>query len=227
MKNLLEEFKKVNYNSYIFHVHTNYTDGKSSVSDYFKYASKNNISIIIFTEHVRKNLNYDFDIFVNEIKNVNKLYPQIKTFIGCEAKLLPGGELDIPIEILTKIDVICFACHSFPQDLDLYRLSLKRLFTSNNWKSFVRVWVHPGRFLRKLNILDKSLSILEESVNIAISEGILIEKNLREDLPPTEILEKIPSKNIILGYDAHSIEELENMRLMLNQKYTSKIKKQS
>jgi len=217
MKNFSEEFRKiVKYANYIFHIHTDYTDGISSVNDYFEYASQNNINVIIFTEHVRRNLRYDFDTFVEDVRDKNRGFTKIQTFIGCEAKLLPGGDLDIPINILSKINVICFACHSFPQDLELYRLSFKKLFADNQWKSYIRIWVHPGRFLQKLNILDKNLKTLEELVNVALSEGILIEKNLREALPPIEILEKIPYDNIVLGYDAHSVDELEIIKKGLN-----------
>jgi histidinol phosphatase-like PHP family hydrolase len=211
MKNLLEEFKNaIKSENYIFHIHTNYTDGKSSVIDYFEFAFKNNNKVIIFTEHVRKNLGYDFDGFVKEIKEANEFYPQISVFIGCEAKLLPGGDLDIPLEILANVDVICFACHSFPKDLELYKFSLRKLFLDDKWRNHIRVWVHPGRFLKKLQILDRNLYILQELIEFAISEGVFIEKNLREKLPPIEIIKNIPNDNIILGYDAHSINELTN-----------------
>jgi len=213
MKNFSEEFNEMmKSGNYVFHIHTNYTDGISNVNAYFEYASQNNIDVIIFTEHVRKDLKYDFDTFVEDVREKNRKFPKIRSFVGCEAKLLPGGGLDIPINILSKINVISFACHSFPQDLELYRLSFKKLFANDEWKSFTRVWVHPGRFLKKLNILDKNLGTLEELVNIALSEGVLIEENLKEALPPTEVLKSIPAENIIVGYDAHSIQELDAIR---------------
>jgi histidinol phosphatase-like PHP family hydrolase len=209
MKNFSEEFREmIKSGSYIFHIHTNYTDGISNINDYFDYASQNNIDVIIFTEHVRKDLKYNFDTFVEDIRDKNRRFPKIRSFIGCEAKLSPGGGLDIPISILSKIHVICFACHSFPQDLELYRLSFMNLFANDEWKDYVRVWVHPGRFLKKLNILNENLKTLQELVNIALSNDVLIEKNLKEDLPPLKILESVPYDRIILGYDAHSIDEL-------------------
>ena len=209
----MEEFRKtIKCTNYIFHIHTDYTDGISSINDYFEYASHNNINVIIFTEHVRRNLKYDFDTFIEDIRDKNRRFAKVRTFIGCEAKLLLGGTLDIPINILSRIDIICFACHSFPQDVELYRSSFKKLFVNEEWKDFVRIWVHPGRFLKKLNILDKNLEILQELVNVAFSEDVILEKNLKEDLPPLEILENMPSDNIILGYDAHSIDELKIIR---------------
>lgn len=132
----LEEFKELISNrNYIFHLHTNYTDGLNSVYDYFIYAFEQNIDLIIFTEHVRKDLRYNFYDLINEIKCQEKRFKKIKSLIGCEAKLLPGGYLDIPENILALIDLVCFACHSFPYNVDQYYFSFKNLFTDYNGKN--------------------------------------------------------------------------------------------
>ncbi len=223
MENLSRKFKEIiGKTDYIFHIHTDYTDGMSSINDYFNYAFENNINTIIFTEHVRKLLKYDFNKFIKEVKEENKVFPGIQTFIGCEAKLLIGGEIDIPINILPEIDIICFACHSFPEDLELYKLSFKNLFTDKRWKDFIRVWVHPGRFLKKFNIIDQNMDVLQDIISVALSEGVFIEKNLKENLPPIEMLEKISSDKIITGYDAHSVNELKFfMKRNNNYEYSS------
>jgi len=204
-----EEIKSLNY---IFHFHTNYTDGLCDVFSYFEYANKNKINLLIFTEHVRQSLNYNFDSFIQDINYGEKKFPNIHTLIGCEAKILPGGSLDIPLNIISKIDLICFACHSFPSNLELYKSSLEYLFKSNEWSNFLRVWVHPGRFLKKLNIIDKNLNILKELINIAVSNDIFIELNLKEKLPPYCLIESIEPSKLITGYDAHSIEDIDKIK---------------
>jgi len=78
----------------LFHFHTTYTDSSLSIEDYFYWAKEREISILIFCEHVKKNLNYSFDKFVKEINSMSKKY-KIKYLLGVEAKLLPNGELDI------------------------------------------------------------------------------------------------------------------------------------
>ncbi|MEM2175058.1 MAG: PHP domain-containing protein [Candidatus Micrarchaeia archaeon] len=205
----LEEFRNIiNTQSYIFHIHTNYTDGKSSVEDYFKYAKSTRVKYLIFTEHVRKNLTYNFDFFIQDIQEKCKNYDGIKGIVGCEAKILPDGSLDISEQILSKLEVICIACH-LNMDSEIYGELIKRVFTSNTYRNHIKVWVHPGLFLKKNSILYDKLDYLRDLVKIAICNDILIEKNLKYQLPPLEILYDIPEKFIILGYDAHSIEDLE------------------
>lgn len=209
----LARFRKIlERGKYIFHVHTNYTDGLSSVVDYFEYAQKNGISDLIFTEHVRKELSYSFDDFFNNIKVVGKRFTNVKAIIGVEAKIIPGGELDIPQSILSKIEVVCIACHSFPDDVSLYVETFEKIFKDKYLKDYVRVWVHPGRFFRKRNKLDENKNILEELIKVALSEEVFIEQNLKEDLPPLNLLEKIPYDKIVVGYDAHSVTDLEVLR---------------
>lgn len=204
-----EEFKDVlSKGKYIFHLHTNYTDGLNSVEDYFRYALGEEFKTIIFTEHVRKNLSYNFGAFINNINKIEKM-STIKAIVGVEAKILPGGKLDISDNLLSMVEVICFACHSFHFDIELYKSSFINLFKDKKWKNHIRVWVHPGRFLKSYGASKEGLNILEELINIAVAEDIFIEKNLKEKLPPSVVLNNISPSNIIIGYDAHSIEEIE------------------
>jgi histidinol phosphatase-like PHP family hydrolase len=210
--NYLEKFREMLRNRYIFHLHTDYTDGKSKIYEYFQYAYKNNVDYLVFTEHVRKRLDYDFYKFYKEVKDTNKNFKSITAIIGCEAKILPNGELDIPQEILPYIEVVCIACHSFPKDIPLYFNSLFKVFENEEFTKYVRVWVHPGRFLRKLGKLGEYTNSLADILEIAISKGIYIEQNLREGLPPSELINKIPSDRKVIGYDAHSVDELKFLR---------------
>ncbi len=209
MATISEDFKSIAANGkYLFHFHTDYTDGSSKVEDYFEYASLRKYEAIIFTEHVRKHISYNFDDFLQEIQAVKRRFPDIKTFVGVEAKVLPGGGLDISAEILSRIQVICFACHSFPKDVELYRESLKMLFADEKWSRYIRVWVHPGRFLKRQELLDSSVETIMDLTAFAERQEIYIEKNIREGLPPGIVLHNISSERILTGYDAHSVGEL-------------------
>ncbi len=76
---ILEEFKDILSNgSYMFHLHTNYTDGLNNIHDYFNYASKEGIKTIVFTEHVRRHITYNFDDFYSEIKKNEDDFKNIK-----------------------------------------------------------------------------------------------------------------------------------------------------
>ena len=204
----LKKFKNLLKSKYLFHLHTNYTDGASTVEDYCLWASENGYSHLVFTEHVRKELSYDFEGFLSDIRDAGRRFVNLNIRAGVEAKLLPGGGLDIPQEILPDIEVICFACHSFPSDLDLYASSFRKLFSDTRWKNHVRIWVHPGYFFKRLGIMEAGLSLLNELADYAIKEGIFVEHNIRHKLPPESVLKNIPKHSIITGLDAHSVEDL-------------------
>ena len=204
----LEEFNNILKEDYFFHFHTIYTDGTSNIKEYFDFAFRHNVYTIIFTEHVRKRMSYNFNEFLQEIKKTETLYPDIKTIVGVETKIMPGGVLDIPTEILDKIQLICFACHSFVDNIFLYQKSFEKLFCEKKWENYIRVWVHPGRFLKRRNLLKTHITVLKNLLNLAEKEGILIEYNLKEQLPPHNIISFYDRQKIIIGYDTHNVNEI-------------------
>lgn len=204
-----EEFRSITVERYLFHLHTRYTDGHLDAIDYFKFAEENNIKSIFFTEHVRRELRYSFEDFISEIRSVEAGFPGIKGFIGAEAKLLPGGGLDIDASTFELLDVLCFACHGFPDDIELYFESFRKLFADEQWKSKVRVFVHPGRYLLKRDWLtEENKARLEELLLFAVENGVIIEDNKRENLPPN--INAIPLNMRVIGYDIHHAKGLEH-----------------
>jgi len=207
----LEEFREIlQTKKYLFHFHTTYTDGKLTVEDYFAWAKNNNIEILIFCEHVRRKLNYSFKDFEMEIELNSKKYG-IPYILGVETKLLPGGELDINLDILQKVNLVGWGCHSFPKNLKLYQESIGELLFNIKHINKIFVWVHPGRFLirnfKKINLH----KFLNSFIDMFIEKNCFIEKNLRENLPPDEIISSLLRKNnnwVIYGVDAHSKEDL-------------------
>jgi len=206
--NLSEKFENLLKSRYIFHLHTNYTDGLSSVEEYCLWASRNGYDAIVFTEHVRKKMSYDFYNFLLDIENARRKFPDMCVWVGAEAKILPCGELDIPDEILPKIEIICFACHSFPKDIDLYEKSFKRVFSDARWENHIRVWVHPGLFLKRLGVMNDYLHLLNGLISRAIREDIIIEHNLKYELPPMLVIKNIPQSRLARGLDAHSVKSV-------------------
>jgi putative hydrolase len=216
---LLEKFKSVLKNRYIFHLHTVYTDGSSSVEDYCRWASNNKFDGVVFVEHTRRKLSYDFNSFLRDVEIAKREFPHLDIWVGSEAKIIPGGQLDIPDSILARIKLVCFACHSFPDDIELYHTSFKTLFKDKRWKEYLRCWVHPGRFLKNRGFLDKNWNILEDLIEVAIKEEIFIENNLKDKLLPHRIIIKIPPSKLITGYDVHSVEEISKLEKVVGKQY--------
>ncbi len=210
MRITLEEFRELlSSERYLFHLHTNHTDGLNNIEDYFCYASKKRFKTIVFTEHVRKNITYNFDDFYSEIKRIENNYEAVNAVVGVESKILPDGSIDIPDSILSKIDILCFACHSFPDDINLYAEAFKKVFVDTKWKAFIRVWVHPGRFIQRIGLSRHNIDIFQSLINTAIDEGVFIENNLKQELLLRNIIKSIPSGSLVVGHDAHSVSELD------------------
>jgi len=202
------EFKRlIHRKKYLFHIHTNYTDGTLTVRDYFRFAEEQRIELLIFTEHIRRVPSYDFDSFLHQVRTTATEFPRVQYIIGVEAKVLPDGTLDLPETILKKISLVCFAYHSFPPDISKYRQSFVKVIQSHTLKRYVRIWVHPGHYLRTQGLLEESITLLQRQVDECAAQGVFIEKNLTKNLPPENI--RVPPSHLILGIDAHSKEDLE------------------
>jgi len=211
-----EKFKALtSTDNYLFHLHTNYTDGLNSIEDYFRYASKNKFKTIVFTEHVRRKISYNFDDYLSEIRRIETKFENVNTIVGVESKIFPDGSIDIPESILPMIDLLCFACHSFPDDITLYEEAFKEVFVDAKWKSFIRVWVHPGRYLQRIGLTKHNTDIFHGLLNTAVGEGVFIENNLKQVVLLRNIIESIPSESLVVGHDAHSVSELEAHKLMV------------
>lgn len=93
-----------------YHCHTNYTDGFHTVEEIAKHCDKHGIEEIAITEHVKKNIMYDFDRLLADIKHANERF-NVRILSGVEAKILPDGTLDCPEEIREKVNVVIGSVH--------------------------------------------------------------------------------------------------------------------
>lgn len=216
------------YRDYFFsgewHIHTSFTDGKNTIYDYAETANELQIPLLAFTEHVRKNLDYNYDDFLKEISFAKKKFPHIILLSGIEAKVLPDGGLDCPEGVLEKADYKLFTFHSFPENLEVYFSSVKNVIRNYN----VDAWAHPGLFFKKYKNLELSDAQLNEIFELMIKHNILLEFNFKYNLPKTDWINKYfkisNGKNFIIGSDAHSVDDLLRVR-KIKQDYTNHSKK--
>ena len=201
------------YKEYLFwgewHIHTSLTDGSDDIAAYAKKAKELGIPLLAFTEHVRRDLSYDFSFFLSEIERVREQYPDLVILSGCETKVLKDGTVDCMPDILKKVDLRCFAFHSFPGVRHNYLTALQRVIDACD----VDVWVHPGLFFRKhgmLSLTDKELDIIFSKMRL---KNIILEFNFKYKLPTIEWIKRYfafkPRPVMIWGGDIHSCEDLE------------------
>jgi len=102
----------------IFHVHTTYSDGRSSLVDVVQRARELGYSYIAITDHSRS------AFYANglseerlleqweEIEALNEKYGDIAILRGIEVDILPDGSLDYSDEVLDKFDLVITSVHS-------------------------------------------------------------------------------------------------------------------
>jgi len=100
------------------HLHTTFTDGKSSTAEMLAAASAAGLALVAFTEHVRRGIDW-FDRFYSEVRREACAYPAMRILIGIEAKAydLSGG-LDADAATLAQAEVVLGACHNYPDGRD-------------------------------------------------------------------------------------------------------------
>jgi len=188
-----------------WHIHTNYVDGENSVDEYCKRAVELRIPLIVFAEHVRRELTYNYRALVEEIIMARRNYPELLILIGCEAKVLEDGGLDVSEDVLRRSEIVLMAFHSFPVNKGRYVEALKRALSNPR----VDIWAHPGLFLRT-----KNFSLSEEEVEvifeIASQRNVLIELNEKYNLPSRGWVEigKKRGVKFVRGSDVHHVGEL-------------------
>ncbi len=190
---------------YISHLHTSFADGEMSVENYFSFARDHGYKELIFLEHVRMKPSYDVSEFVAQIRDCSSRY-NIRGRVGFEAALLKSGQLDISSEALKYADVLGIAVHRFSNNLEQFLLAFSKVLRM--YPDKVKVWVHPGLYLKKRKMLDEKALLYIKMLKIAVNEGCLIERNLKYGLIPQKLCKIIPQKKLIVGVDSHTNKDL-------------------
>jgi len=192
----------------LFHCHTDLTDGQPTVEEYVRYAAEHDLDRVIFLEHIRRVPSYDVEQFAADVRTWGERL-EVPVTVGFEAKVLPGGGLDIDPEHLALADVIGIAEHGFPDAADLWERSLRRAFAEHGRGERVAVWVHPGLWLKKMRRLESHRAVYLDLLDAAQAAGVLVEQNARYGLVPDDLVERIRPDRFVRGIDAHRIADVE------------------
>ena len=195
---------------YLFHLHTTSTDGELTVRQYFEYASQQRIQRLIFLEHIRRNPQYDVEAFVGEVKE-NSQRCRIPAVVGFEAKLLPDGRLDILDRHAAMASVLGIAEHGFPDDIQMLQTAFMHAVDtySDRMPPDRVIWVHPGLWFQKRGLLGAREGEYAALIRYAVRHGVLIERNLRYNLIPEQMLACVPDQRVVVGADAHRLAHLQ------------------
>ena len=203
------------------HLHSNFSDGENSIEEIAQATIKLGLKQIAFTDHVRRNTKW-LNKYIEEIKRIQKKYPQIKIYSGIEAKVIDlKGNIDAKKEFFKKVDLVNGVFHRIPKGeeeylsqeeilldkrraFELWYQAMMKLLENEN----VKIIGHPGVILKRYKI--KFPNWAKEKIAKKTKRfNKIFEINKKFGVPDREFL-KILKKNKVkfsYGSDSHSIEE--------------------
>lgn len=192
----------------LFHCHTRHTDGEPTAEEYVRHALALGLEGVVFLEHIRRRPSYDVPAFVAEAREAGARLG-LPVTVGFEARVLPGGGLDIEEAHLAMAEVLGVAEHAFPEDVPLWEASLRRAFERAGRLDVPAVWVHPGLRLRRWGRLGAERARYEALLEAAQEAGLYVEQNQRYGLLPEAMVPRIRPGRLVQGADAHRLADVD------------------
>ncbi|MFH1100451.1 MAG: DNA polymerase/3'-5' exonuclease PolX [Methanobacteriota archaeon] len=200
-----------------FHVHSMYSDGSDSIETIAQTAQSLGYSFIGITDHsqslkIANGLTErQVDKKLEEIKRVNKKFPQLKIFCGTECDIKPDGTLDYSNKVLKKFDHVYCAIHTaFKMD----KHTMTKRITQGMENEYVNFLAHPtGRLIGKRDPYEVDIKQL---IDTAKKTGTLLEINSFPDRLDLDDVHAKQAKdhgvNIVIGTDSHNVNQLPYIR---------------
>jgi len=201
------------------HVHTTWSDGRSSLEEMVEAAAELGLEYIAITDHspsTRIANGLDIDRLERKIEEVEALRKKRgrrmpRVLMGAEVDILPDGRLDYPDEVLARLDVVVASAHgAFRQTKS--RMTGRLLDAVAN--PYVHVLGHPTT--RLLGNRDPVEFDFERVVEAAAEAGVALEVNGAPDrLDLNDVMARAASEAgalLAIDSDAHSAAQLEQTR---------------
>jgi len=198
------------------HMHTTSTDGIGTIREMAVAARQRGYQYIAVTDHTRNvKIANGLEVeqvpaYLEEIERVDRTVEGVRVLKGLEVDILKDGSLDMPDEILARLDVVVAAVHSH---FDQAAREVTSRVTRAMRNPFVHILAHPtGRLIGQRSAL---LVDVEELMKTAVQTGTALELNANperldvHDGNCRRALELgIP---VVISTDAHAVEQMGNM----------------
>jgi DNA polymerase (family 10) len=205
------------------HMHTDATDGRDTIRQMAEAALARGLKYIAITDH-SKNLamtnGLDDKRALAHIKSIRKVDAEMKGKIrilpGIEVDILADGALDLDDETLAQMDIVVASVHSlFSQPVEEMTARVLRAIENPH----VRILGHPTG--RKVLGREGYTIYIDTILKRAAELGVAVEHNAnpaRADLNDLNLrIAKQYGCKIVVDTDAHSTEELDQMRYGITQ----------
>ncbi len=204
------------------HAHTTETDGHASLEEMAEAARKKGYEYLAITDHSRHVTiarGIDEKRLLKQIESIDSLNQKLKGITilkGIEVDILEDGSLDLPHEVLKRLDLVVCAVH-YKFNLTAEKQTQRIIKGIDN--PYFTILTHPtGRIIGEREAYSLNM---EELMTAARETGTVLEINSQPDrLDLTDIYAKIASEMGILisiSTDAHNTNELDFMRFGVGQ----------
>jgi DNA polymerase (family 10) len=213
------------------HAHTNASDGHASIQVMADAAKKHGLEYLAITDHSRRLTvahGLDSKRLLTQLESVdafNAGHHGITLLKGIEVDILEDGSLDLPDNILARLDIVIGAVHS---RFDLTRAKqTRRILRAMDNPNFTLL-AHPsGRLIDRRAPYDVDMNRI---IRHARERGCFLELNAhpeRLDLLDTHCqLAREEGVLISINSDAHSIIDFDNLRFGIGQARRGWLEKQ-
>jgi len=205
----------------IFHIHTTYSDGKSSIGQVCEQLIKSGFMYAGISDHSKTASyaggmkNEDVEQYFKEIDKLNLKFSGFKIFKGIESDILLDGSLDYSDKTLSVFDFIIAAIHS---SFNLSEEQMTERIIKAIENRFTTMIAHPtGRLLLARDAYKVDIIRV---INAAAENNVDIELNaspFRLDLDWRMCkYSKEKGVKIFINPDAHSLKDLYDYRFGVN-----------
>ncbi len=198
------------------HSHTKATDGKASLREMVEAARDLGYSYLAITEHsqaVTVAKGFDRKRLEQQIDEIDRLTDDLAGFRilkGIEVDILEDGTLDLPDEVLKKLDLTVCSVHS-KLELSAEKQTERIIRAMDN--PYFNILGHPSN--RLINEREPSRLDMEKIIQAAKERGCFLELNAhpdRLDLNDTHCRMALEAGvKLALSTDAHSPRGLQNI----------------
>jgi len=204
------------------HVHTKATDGRNTLREMVEAARAQGLEYLSITEHSRRLTmahGLDASRLARQCAEIDKLNAELKGITvlkGIEVDILEDGSLDLPDEVLGRLDIVVGAVHS---KFDLSRAKQTERILRAMQRPHFTILAHPtGRLIEERPPYDVDMSRL---IREAKARGCFLELDAqpdRLDLLDTHCqMAKDAGVLVSIASDAHSTLDFLNLRFGVGQ----------
>jgi len=209
----------INYNDVKgdFHVHSSWSDGFNSIEENVNFAKKMGVDFIGITDHsqslkIAQGLSEEKVVKkIKEIERINNKNPDFRVLCGTECDIKSDGTLDYSDKILKKFDFVCIGIHI---GFKMKKEDMTRRITKAMKNEYVDFLAHPtGRLIGRREPYEVDM---EQIIDVAKTTNTFLEINSFPDrLDLNDIHTKLAKEKgvkIVIGTDAHSVEQLQYIK---------------